>query len=174
MREPKSPQNITGFGGFCECSIGRLLGFLQNLDEPPALGCRKRPRLHQRDTVTDAGVAVLIVRLDLRGGPDDLAVQRVPPTVFQLDHDGLLHLVAHHEADSGLTPTARLWLAWCALGASAIARLLSGPLTARIVARRGAVRGLFRGGGFSRGLFRRGFRFCHYESSFSAPLGPAA
>src|SRR5271165_3450719 len=43
----KSPQNITGFGAFANVRFGRLLGFLEDLDEPPALGCRERPGLHQ-------------------------------------------------------------------------------------------------------------------------------
>src|ERR1700677_1582757 len=87
---------------------GRLLSLLQDLDEPPALGGRQRTSLHQRDAVAGAGVTVLVVHLDLLGGTDDLAVLRVTHTVFQLDHDGLLHLVTDHIADAGLTPTARL------------------------------------------------------------------
>src|SRR5262249_11327694 len=58
-----------------------LLGLFQHLDETPPLGGRRRAGLHQRDAVADAGDAVLVVRLDLLGRPDDLAVQRVPHTV---------------------------------------------------------------------------------------------
>ena len=71
-----------------------LLGLLEDLDEPPALGGRQRTGLHQRNPVADTGDAVLVVRLHLRGGADDLAVERVPHAVLELDHDGLLHLVA--------------------------------------------------------------------------------
>src|ERR1700758_923339 len=121
MREPKSPQTITGFGGFSDwLGSGFLLRLLEDVDEPPALRCRERTSFHQRDAVADTGDAVLVVRLDLLGGPDDLAVQRVTHTVFQLDDDGLLHLVAHHVTDPGLTPTAGLRGARCVLGALSI------------------------------------------------------
>src|ERR1700742_280144 len=136
----------------------RLLSPLQDLDQPPALGGRQRTGLHQRDAVADAGVAVLVVRLDLLGGPDDLAVQRVAHTVFELDHDGLLHLVADHVADAGLTPTARLRGGRSVLGPLGIA--------------------VFRGGRLRSGLrrLRRGglLRLCHYDSPLSAPSGPDA
>src|SRR6185437_14456654 len=85
-----------------------LLSLLQDLDEPPTLGGGRRAGLQQRDAVADAGVTVLVVGLDLLGGPDDFAVQRVAHTVFQLDHDGLLHLVANDVADAGLATTAGL------------------------------------------------------------------
>src|ERR1700741_1214894 len=62
--------------------LGALLGAFEDLDEPPALCRRQRAGLHQRDPVADPGVAVLVVRLDLLGGPDDLAVQRVVHPVF--------------------------------------------------------------------------------------------
>src|ERR1700742_3201600 len=130
----------------------RLLSLLQDLDEPPALGGRQWTSLHQRDTVADAGVTVLVVGLDLLGGPDDLAVQRVAHTVFQLDHDGLLHLVADHIADAGLTTTARL----------RGGRSVLGPL-GTCVFRRVRGRRLLRGGGL--------LRLSHYDSS---PLGPEA
>ena len=63
---------------------------------------------YNRALLADAGVTVLVVGLDLLGGPDDLAVERVALARFQLDHDGLLHLVAHHVADGGLTTAAGL------------------------------------------------------------------
>src|SRR5262249_6691053 len=69
----------------------KLLGALEHLDQPPPLGGRQRPGLHQRDAVADAGVAVLVMRLHLLGGADDLAVERVHLAIFQLDDDGLLH-----------------------------------------------------------------------------------
>ena len=45
---------------------------------------------------------VLVVRLDLAGTADDLAVQRVLDAVLDLDDDGLVHLVADHQALAGL------------------------------------------------------------------------
>src|SRR5580693_2067420 len=161
MTRRRSPQNSVVSGALR--STRPLLGLFQDLDEPPTLRRRERASLHQRDAVADAGVAVLVVRLDLLGGPDDLAVQRVAPTVFQFDDDGFLHLVAHHEADAGLTLTAGLRGTRCLLGALD---------TARRIFRRGFWSRL---GRLRRGLLRcgarAGFRFCHYESS---PPGPEA
>src|SRR4051812_35381317 len=97
-----------------------LLGPLEDLDEAPALGRRQRPGLHQRDTVADTGRLVLVVRLDLRGGPNDLAVQRMTLTRLQLDHDGLLHLVRDDIADRGLATVTRH------LGAGRVLRALRG------------------------------------------------
>src|SRR3954451_13471457 len=73
-----------------------LLGLLQDLDQPPPLGGRRRPGLHDLHPVTDARDVLLVVRLQLAGAPDDLAVEAVLHTVLDLDDDGLLHLVAHH------------------------------------------------------------------------------
>src|SRR5690348_13649248 len=99
-----------------------LLGLFQNFDEPPALRRRRRPGLHQRDAVADSGGAVLVVRLDLGGGPDDLAVQRVTHAVFELDHDGLLHLVADHVADAHLAAAPHLRVGRSVLGALVLRR----------------------------------------------------
>src|SRR3954452_7299419 len=75
-----------------------LLRLLEDLDEPPPLGGRRRPGLHDLDAVTDAGDVLLVVGLQLARAPDDLAVEAVLHAVLDLDDDGLLHLVAHHEA----------------------------------------------------------------------------
>ena len=48
------------------------------------------------------------MRLDLRGAADDLAVKRVLHAVLDLDHDGLVHLVADDVATTGLAVTAGL------------------------------------------------------------------
>src|SRR3954447_3756901 len=74
------------------------LGLLDDGDQTPPLGGGQRPGLHDLDAVADAGDVLLVVRLQLAGAPDDLAVQAVLHTVLDLDDDGLLHLVAHHEA----------------------------------------------------------------------------
>src|ERR1700757_4955157 len=103
----KSPQNLCLLGAFVTVRQWPLLGFLEDVDEPPALRCRQRASLHQRNAVADPGDAVLVVRLDLLGGPDDLAVQRVPHPVFELDDDGLFHLVRHHVANRGPATAAR-------------------------------------------------------------------
>src|SRR5690606_2565933 len=138
----KSPRPRVG--GF---SKRLLLGLLQDLDQPPALGGRQRTSLHERHPVADAGDAVLVVRLDLLGRPDDLAVERVALAVLQLDHDGLLHLVAHHVADGRLAAAPRL------LGGRSVLR----PLLARTLLRRV--------------LLGVTLSLCHYESS---PPGPDA
>src|ERR1700744_2608618 len=81
--DAKTPATVPSQGSCCYRA--GLLGLLENLDEAPALGRGQRTRLHQGDAVAAGGAPVLVMDLDLRGGPDDLAVQRVPHTVFQLD-----------------------------------------------------------------------------------------
>src|SRR4051812_21468535 len=75
-----------------------LLGLLHDLDQPPPLGGRCRPGLHDLHPVADARDVLLVVCLQLAGAPDDLAVEAVLHAVLDLDDDGLLHLVAHHES----------------------------------------------------------------------------
>src|SRR5690606_14914835 len=81
-----------------------LLRLLQNLHDAPALGRGQRTGLHQKNAVTDASGVLLVVRLELAGAADDLAVQRVLDPVLDGDDDGLVHLVADHEALAGLAP----------------------------------------------------------------------
>src|SRR4051794_5303357 len=83
-----------------------LLGLLDDRDEPPPLGGRHRPGLHDLHAVADAGYALLVVDLQLGRAPDDLAVERVLHAVLDLDDDGLLHLVADHEAVADLAVAA--------------------------------------------------------------------
>src|SRR6185369_3400482 len=75
-----------------------LLGLLQHTDDAPALGGRQRPGLHQEHPVADAARAFLVVRLDLLGPADRLAVERVLDPVLDGDDDRLLHLVADDQA----------------------------------------------------------------------------
>src|SRR3954464_4845334 len=77
---------------------GVLLGLLDHRDQPPPLGGGGRPGLHDLHPVADARDVLLVVGLQLAGAPDDLAVQAVLHAVLDLDDDGLLHLVADHEA----------------------------------------------------------------------------
>src|SRR6266542_1605074 len=74
----------------------------------PALLGGHRPRLHQEDAVADAAGVLLVMGLELAAAPDDLAVQRVLDAVLDLDGDRLVHLVAHHQALTGLAAAARL------------------------------------------------------------------
>src|SRR6476660_5221688 len=75
-----------------------LLRLLEDLDQPPPLGGRRRPGLHDLHAVADAGDPLLVVRLQLARTTDDLAVQAVLHAVLDLDDDGLLHLVADDQA----------------------------------------------------------------------------
>src|SRR3954452_22058883 len=77
---------------------GVLLGLLDHRDQPPPLGGGGRPGLHDLHPVADDRDVLLVVGLQLAGAPDDLAVQPVLHAVLDLDDDGLLHLVADHEA----------------------------------------------------------------------------
>src|SRR4051794_32380430 len=80
-------------GSHREVSLGELpwlLGPLEDRHDAPALGRRQRPGLHDLDTVTDAAVVGLVVGLESRRTPKDLAVERVLDAVLDLDHDGLV------------------------------------------------------------------------------------
>src|SRR4051794_22445586 len=77
---------------------GVLLRLLEDLDDAPALGGRQRTGLHEEDAVTDAAAVGLVVRLQLRRPPHDLAVQRVLHAVLDGHDDGLVHLVADDQA----------------------------------------------------------------------------
>src|SRR5213078_1723849 len=57
--------------------LDHLLGLLEDLDDPPALGRGQRTRLHEQDAVADTGRVGLVVRLDLGGPADRLAVTAV-------------------------------------------------------------------------------------------------
>src|SRR6185436_20627360 len=83
-----------------------LLRLLDDFDETPALGGRQRSGLRDEHHVADAGGVALVVSLDLGGTADDLAVQRVLHAVFDLDDDGLVHLVARDIATTRLAVTA--------------------------------------------------------------------
>src|SRR6478735_1182714 len=83
-----------------------LLGLLEDLHQAPALGGAERAGLHDEDAVADSGGVGLVVRLDLAGAADDLAVEGVLDTVLDLDDDGLVHLVADDVALAGLAVVA--------------------------------------------------------------------
>src|SRR5580658_3117854 len=89
-----------------ELPESQLLGLLEDLGNPPALGRRQRPGLHQQHTVTDAAGVGGVVRLVLLGTAQHLAVLGVLHVVLDLDDDGLVHLVADHEALSALAVAA--------------------------------------------------------------------
>src|SRR3954469_23687194 len=71
-----------------------LLRALEDLDDPPPLRRRERPRLADEDEVPDAGDVALVVRVDLARAAQNLAVEGVLDAVLDLDDDGLVHLVA--------------------------------------------------------------------------------
>jgi len=51
---------------------GLLLSLLENLDEAPVLGGRKRAGLGDQNQVADAGAVLLVVSLDLGGAAQNL------------------------------------------------------------------------------------------------------
>src|SRR5215472_16906136 len=83
-----------------------LLGFFEDLRDPPALGRGLRPGLHQEDPVADAAGVGAVVGLVLLRAADDLAVLGALHPVLDDDHDGLVHLVADHEALADLAVAA--------------------------------------------------------------------
>src|ERR1700758_4982608 len=84
-----------------------LLGLLEDLGYPPALGRGQRPGLHQQHTVAHAAGVLGVVRLVLLGTAQNLAVLGVLDVVLDLDYDGLVHLVADHQAFPDLAVAAR-------------------------------------------------------------------
>src|SRR5438094_7079097 len=80
-----------------------LLRALDDFDHPPPLGLRQRPRLDDPHRVARLG-ALLVVRGDLLGANDLLAVEAVGEAARERDRHGLLHLVAHHHARPNLAP----------------------------------------------------------------------
>src|SRR3954462_171529 len=74
------------------------LGLFEDLHDPPPLGGGERTGLHQQHAVTDAARVLLVVHLELAGAAQNLAVEGVLDAVLDLDDDGLVHLVADHEA----------------------------------------------------------------------------
>src|SRR6266478_7453067 len=82
-----------------------LLGLLEDLGYPPALGRGQRPGLHQQHAVTHAAGVGLVVRLVLLGTAQNLAVLIVLDVVLDLDDNRLVHLVADHVAFPALAVT---------------------------------------------------------------------
>src|SRR6476620_5487526 len=64
---------------------GLLLGLLDDLDQPPALGGAQRTGLHDPDPVADAGAIGLVVRLHPARLAEHLAVQPVLHPVLDRD-----------------------------------------------------------------------------------------
>src|SRR6266511_4450479 len=84
------------------------LGLFEDLHDPPPLGGGQRTGLHHQNPVADAARVLLVVRLQLAGPAENLAVESVLDAVFDLDDDGLVHLVTDHEALAHLAVCA--WL----------------------------------------------------------------
>src|SRR6266496_2199668 len=82
-------------------SLARLFRALEDLDHPPALALGQRPGLHDAHRIALFG-AVLVVRGHRLGAVDLLAVKAVGEATDHRDRDGLLHLVAHHDAGPDL------------------------------------------------------------------------
>src|SRR5437899_4971896 len=80
-----------------------LLRALDDLDHPPPLGLRQRSRLADPHRVARLD-ALLVVRRDLLGAHDLLAVEPVREAAHERHRDGLLHLVAHHYAGPNFAP----------------------------------------------------------------------
>src|SRR4051812_42267991 len=82
------------------------LGLFEDLHDPPPLGGGERAGLHQEDPVADAARVLLVVHLELAGAAQNLAVEGVLDAVLDLDDDGLVHLVADHQALANLAGRA--------------------------------------------------------------------
>src|SRR2546426_475516 len=80
-----------------------LLRALDDFDHAPPFGLRQRPRLDDPHRVARLG-ALVVVRGNLLGANDLLAVEPVREAAHQRNRDGLLHLVAHHHARPNFAP----------------------------------------------------------------------
>src|SRR5919107_5033536 len=105
-------------------SCRALLGLLDDLGDPPALGGRQGPGLGQPDQVARAGAVLLVVGLEPGRPPDRLLVQAVLADVLHLDDHRLVHLVGDHDpgpdlaGPPGLARGRRVLLGhWCSLPA---------------------------------------------------------
>ncbi len=79
---------------------GELLGTLNDFDHAPAFVLAERAGFHDTDGVADVAFVLLIVSHELGGLLDELAVLGVFDLTLDEDDDRLVHLVAHHDADS--------------------------------------------------------------------------
>src|SRR2546428_4038082 len=86
-----------------------LLRALDDLDHPPPLQLRQRPRLHDADGVAQLR-APLVVGRNLLGAHDLLAVESVGEAAGQGNRDGLLPPVAHPGPAADLPLAPRLLL----------------------------------------------------------------
>src|SRR5918995_855866 len=82
------------------------LGLLDDLRQTPALRLRERARLDDQDEVADVRPVALVVRVELRGAPDDLLVPRVGLHRVDADDDRLVHRGRDDHAAALLAATA--------------------------------------------------------------------
>ena len=121
------------------------LAFSSDLDQPPALAARHRPRLDHPDDVAGIRLIALVVGVDRRRPADDLLVYGVAPDDLDLDGDRLVGLARDDGALANLL-RARTALrrrgpfAGLVLGASAGTRCAAArtPSSARAAARSAA------------------------------------
>src|SRR5215468_7013360 len=98
---------------------------LHDAAHPPALVLAEWAGLGNQDAITDAAAVVLIVRFVFGAALHVLLVLRMLDHALDDDHDGLVHLVAHHDAfphfhsaahgRSYSRPAARVRSAWMVL-----------------------------------------------------------
>src|SRR5262245_1880508 len=79
--------------------LGLDRGPLDDLDDAPGLALADRTAFDDRDRVACAARAFLVVRHDLRGPANELAVGRVLDQALDRHGDALLHLVADDATD---------------------------------------------------------------------------
>src|ERR687890_1228446 len=82
-------------------SSSALLGLLDDLSDPPALGRRQGPGLGQPDQVARAGAVLLVVGLEPGRPPDRLLVQAVLAGVLHPHDHRLFPLFGDHHPRAG-------------------------------------------------------------------------
>src|ERR1700730_3820341 len=84
------------------CWIIRLLRFLHDFEEAPALLLGDRARFCDADQVADAALVLLVVDLESGALADRLLVEPVRFGRADLDDDRLVHLVRDHRPEADL------------------------------------------------------------------------
>src|SRR5688572_1665364 len=114
----RAPLLSAAFNIVCVWIIGRPLRVgprvdrraLDNLDDLPRLALADRTALDDRHRVAFAASLLLVVRHDLRGAANELAVHGMLDEALDRDGNALVHLVAHDAAHRPTAGFARLRL----------------------------------------------------------------
>src|SRR5437870_2378391 len=78
--------------------LSTLIGAFDHAQQTPRLAARQGTARSDRHGVAFLALVVLVMRQQLRGAANVLAVRRMLDQALDLDRDGLVHLIAGHAA----------------------------------------------------------------------------